>query len=406
MPRSPTSYEKENKKRSRSRTRSRSPRRRERRRDDEDRRRGETTDRKPIKYKYWDVPPIGYENMRPAEYKALLTSGQIPRATIQSSVPVVGPSVTCQSRRLYIGGIPFGCTEDILMDFFNQQMHLCNLAQAEGNPVLACQINLDKNFAFLEFRSIDETTACMCFDGVCFMGHQLKIRRPRDYQPINASFDVLSKLPVSTIVVDGPNKLYIGGIPTFFTDEQVKELLQAFGQLKAFSLQKDSSGASKGYAFAEYLDPALTHQAIAGLNGMDLNGKQLTVALACPDEKPQNANPSLTHVGIDLSKGAGMPTEVLCLLNMVTEEELKDPTEYAEICEDITIECAKFGNIMSFAIPRPGVDAVGIGKVFIEYASPSECQKAQAALTGRKFADRVVVTSYYDLTKYRNKVFA
>uniref|UniRef100_A0AC35GCB5 RRM domain-containing protein n=1 Tax=Panagrolaimus sp. PS1159 TaxID=55785 RepID=A0AC35GCB5_9BILA len=122
MPRSPTSYEKENKKRSRSRSRSRSPRRRERRRDDEDRRRGETTDRKPIKYKYWDVPPIGYENMRPAEYKALLTSGQIPRATIQSSVPVVGPSVTCQSRRLYIGGIPFGCTEDILMDFFNQQL--------------------------------------------------------------------------------------------------------------------------------------------------------------------------------------------------------------------------------------------------------------------------------------------
>jgi splicing factor U2AF subunit len=287
-------------------------------------------------------------------------------------------------------------------------MHLCNLAQAAGNPVLACQINLDKNFAFLEFRSIDETTACMCFDGVCFMGHQLKIRRPRDYNPINASYDVLSKLPVSTIVVDGPNKLYIGGIPTFFTDEQVKELLQAFGQLKAFSLQKSSDGSSKGYAFAEYLDPALTHQAIAGLNGMDLNGKQLTVALACPDEKPQNnVNPSwATQVGLDLSKGAGMPTEVLCLLNMVTEEELTDAQEYADICEDITSECAKYGNIISFCIPRPGVDAAGIGKVFIEYGTPSECQKAQAALTGRKFADRVVVTSYYDPEKYRNKAFA
>lgn len=45
------------------------------------------------------------------------------------------------------------------------QMHLCNLAQAPGNPVLVCQINLDKNFAFIEFRSIDETTAGMAFDG-------------------------------------------------------------------------------------------------------------------------------------------------------------------------------------------------------------------------------------------------
>lgn len=93
-------------------------------------------------------------------------------------------------------------------------MHLCGLAQAPGNPVLACQINLDKNFAFIEFRSIDETTAGMAFDGealkpfslwgtsffflisgINFMGQQLKIRRPRDYQPISASFDMASRMP-------------------------------------------------------------------------------------------------------------------------------------------------------------------------------------------------------------------
>lgn len=37
-----------------------------------------------------------------------------------------------------------------MMDFFNQQMHLSGLSQAPGQPILACQINLDKNFAFLE----------------------------------------------------------------------------------------------------------------------------------------------------------------------------------------------------------------------------------------------------------------
>jgi splicing factor U2AF 65 kDa subunit len=66
---------------------------------------------------------------------------------------------------LYVGNIPFGVTEDEMMEYFNQQMHLSGLAQAVGNPVLACQINLDKNFAFLEFRSIDETTQAMAFDG-------------------------------------------------------------------------------------------------------------------------------------------------------------------------------------------------------------------------------------------------
>lgn len=37
-----------------------------------------------------------------------------------------------------------------MMDFFNDQMKMSGLAQAEGNPVIAVQINLDKNFAFVE----------------------------------------------------------------------------------------------------------------------------------------------------------------------------------------------------------------------------------------------------------------
>lgn len=45
-------------------------------------------------------------------------------------------------------------------------------------------MNLDKNFAFLEFRSIDETTQAIAFDGINFKGQSLKIRRPHDYQPM------------------------------------------------------------------------------------------------------------------------------------------------------------------------------------------------------------------------------
>ena len=37
-----------------------------------------------------------------------------------------------------------------MMEFFNQQMQLTGLSQTDGNPVIAVQINLDKNFAFLE----------------------------------------------------------------------------------------------------------------------------------------------------------------------------------------------------------------------------------------------------------------
>ncbi|CCD62278.1 Splicing factor U2AF 65 kDa subunit [Caenorhabditis elegans] len=366
--------------------------------------------REPKKYRFWDVPPTGFETTTPMEYKNMQAAGQVPRGSVQSAVPVVGPSVTCQSRRLYVGNIPFGCNEEAMLDFFNQQMHLCGLAQAPGNPILLCQINLDKNFAFIEFRSIDETTAGMAFDGINFMGQQLKVRRPRDYQPSQNTFDMNSRMPVSTIVVDSANKIFIGGLPNYLTEDQVKELLCSFGPLKAFSLNVDSQGNSKGYAFAEYLDPTLTDQAIAGLNGMQLGDKQLVVQLACANQQRHNTNlpnSASAIAGIDLSQGAGRATEILCLMNMVTEDELKADDEYEEILEDVRDECSKYGIVRSLEIPRPYEDhpVPGVGKVFVEFASTSDCQRAQAALTGRKFANRTVVTSYYDVDKYHNRQF-
>lgn len=35
-----------------------------------------------------------------------------------------------------------------------------------------------------QFRSVDETTQAMAFDGIIFQGQSLKIRRPHDYQPL------------------------------------------------------------------------------------------------------------------------------------------------------------------------------------------------------------------------------
>uniref|UniRef100_A0A0K0E5Q9 Splicing factor U2AF subunit n=1 Tax=Strongyloides stercoralis TaxID=6248 RepID=A0A0K0E5Q9_STRER len=402
----------------REKSRSRSPkksRRRSRSRDKDrsrhDRREKDrsTKESKPRRVnKFWDVPPKGYEHMTPREYKELQANGQIPRNNMQSAVPVIGPSVTCQSRRLYVGNIPFGCNEQTMLDFFNQQMTLCRLSQAPGNPVLACQINLDKNFAFIEFRSIDETTAGMAFDGINFMGQQLKIRRPRDYQPIGN--DMLTSYGISNVVQDSPHKLFIGGLPTILEAEQVKELLQSFGPLKSFNLVKDGkTGISKGYAFCEYADPVLTDQAIAGLNGMELEDKKIIVQLACTGAKnPSSDSAGNTPLpGIDLSQGAGPVTEILCLLNMVVEEELKDDEEYEDIVEDIREECSKYGEIRSIEIPRPieGLNVAGVGKVFIEYASKAECQKAVAAITGRKFDNRIVCTSYFDPEKYYQRAY-
>ncbi|KAF4080449.1 hypothetical protein AMELA_G00171390 [Ameiurus melas] len=463
--------DKENRHRRRSSSRSRSRERkrrsrerrsRERRSSSKDRRhrrsRSPPREKKKKIKKYWDVPPPGFEHITPMQYKAMQAAGQIPAtallptmtpdglAVTPTPVPVVGSQMTRQARRLYVGNIPFGITEESMMDFFNAQMRLGGLIQAPGNPVLAVQINQDKNFAFLELRSVDETTQAMAFDGIIFQGQSLKIRRPHDYQPLPGMSENPSVyVPVdqsctsawrnfnpflsteqlqlwdvgvvSTVVPDSAHKLFIGGLPNYLSDDQVKELLTSFGPLKAFNLVKDSAtGLSKGYAFCEYVDVNLNDQAIAGLNGMQLGDKKLLVQRASVGAK----NATLTSINetpvtlqvpglmnSSMNQMGGIPTEVLCLMNMVAPEELLDDDEYEEIVEDVRDECSKYGQVKSIEIPRPvdGLEIPGTGKIFVEFTTVFDSQKAMQALTGRKFANRVVVTKYCDPDAYHRRDF-
>jgi len=295
-----------------------------------------------------------------------------------------------------------------MIDFFNAKMRESKIATQSGNPVLACQINLEKNFAFLELRSVEETTQAMAFDGIMLQGQALKIRRPKDYQPIpGVGEGHATHIPgvVSTVVADTMNKIFVGGLPNYLNEDQVKELLSSFGELKAFNLVKDTAtGLSKGYAFTEYVDYNMTDVAIAGMNGMQLGDKKLIVQRASVGSK--NMTASMAIPGLDLTKEA-TATNILCLMNMVTADELQEDEDYDEIFDDIREECAKYGRIRSLHIPRPSTDfqTPGVGKVFIEFSNPSESHAASEALGGRKFANRVVVTAYYDPDLYADKQF-
>jgi splicing factor U2AF subunit len=75
-----------------------------------------------------------------------------------------------------------------------------------------------------------------------------------------------------------------------------------------------------------------------------------------------------------------------------------------EICEDVMEECSKYGKIVAMKIPRPSGgsrQSAGVGKIFIKYEDSESAKKALQALAGRKFADRTVVTTYFDEVRSR-----
>ncbi|PWZ38772.1 hypothetical protein Zm00014a_017796 [Zea mays] len=333
---------------------------------------------------------------------------------------------TRHARRVYVGGLPPTANEQTVAIFFNGVMAAIGGNTAgPGDAVLNVYINHDKKFAFVEMRSVEEASNAMVLDGIMFEGAPVKIRRPTDYNPSlaaalgpsqpnpNLNLSAVGLTPGSAGGLEGPDRIFVGGLPHYFTEAQVRELLESFGPLRGFDLVKDrETGNSKGYAFCVYQDLNVTDIACAALNGIKMGDKTLTVRRAnqgASQPRPEQESILLqAQQQVQMQKfvyqvGGALPTKVVCLTQVVTADELRDDEEYDDIVEDMREEGHKYGNLVKVAIPRPdpsGAPVAGVGKVFLEYADVEGSTKAKTGMHGRKFGGNQVVAVFYPEDKF------
>lgn len=210
----------------------------------------------------WDIKPPGYDAVTAEQAKM---SGMFPLpgaprqqqmdpSKLQAFMNQPGGQVSSaglkannsrQAKRLLVANVPSGVSEDALVGFFNLQMNGLNVVEST-DPCALCQFSNDHSFAVLEFKNPLDATVALALDGISMESNEtadgLSIRRPTDYV-MPAVPDDVSYNPdvVSNTVPDTIHKLCITNIPPFLTEEQVLELLAAFGKPKAFVLAKDRS---------------------------------------------------------------------------------------------------------------------------------------------------------------------
>mmetsp|Transcript_541 Transcript_541/g.815 ORF Transcript_541/g.815 Transcript_541/m.815 type:complete len:559 (-) Transcript_541:424-2100(-) len=413
----------------------------------------------------WDVPPTADQAAMDARAAAMTNfaatdfSGVDPNSNL--------PQQTRHARRLYVGNLPPNLSEDSLQNFFREAIDKALVKKIDEDPILSVYINQERRFCFLEFKSVEMTSACMALDGINIMGRgKVKVKRPNDYNPSMAPISAnlpemdVSKLGIiSSTVPDGPHKIFIGGLHYHLTEEQVLELLGAFGKVKAFHLVKQDPDAttSKGYCFVEYIDKNVTQVAVVGLNGMDLGqGKILTARIANEKDnamvaplvaaqqqapnlsgqynveelvdaamgmRPMPTAPSLLGLpvvplvpistpvvasALDIAKKAlaqAFPnqTRILVLMNLVSDEDLANDQECEELIAEVRDECAKYGTLLSVKIPRShdaGIEPSAVKKVFLEYDSVQVAVAAESELNGRSFGPNNVQTSFFSEEDY------
>ena len=82
------------------------------------------------------------------------------------------------------------------------------------------------------------------------------------------------------------SKIYVGGLPYATTDAQLQDLFSAHGAVESARVITDKfTGRSRGFGFVEMASNEEAQKAIQALNGTDLDGRNLTVNEARPQEK-------------------------------------------------------------------------------------------------------------------------
>jgi RNA recognition motif-containing protein len=77
--------------------------------------------------------------------------------------------------------------------------------------------------------------------------------------------------------------IYVGNLSRDVVEADLKEAFQAFGEVQTTSIIKDKfTSESRGFGFVEMPNKDEAEKAIAGLNGKDLKGRNLTVNEARP----------------------------------------------------------------------------------------------------------------------------
>lgn len=80
-------------------------------------------------------------------------------------------------------------------------------------------------------------------------------------------------------------KLYVGNLSFNTSESQLRDLFAAFGELKSASLVMDrETGRPRGFGFVEFADASHAQAAIAGMNGKNVDGRDLNVNEAKPRE--------------------------------------------------------------------------------------------------------------------------
>jgi len=163
-------------------------------------------------------------------------------------------------KKLYVGNLNPSTLEATLMEAMGRfgQVTDCYILGPKGNS---------KGFAFVEFLNVEDAKSAL---GSSFEleGNTLKIEKSMSRRDdLGGAWAPPEPVPA--------NKLYVGKVSAETTNEQFKEYLSQFGEIKDSVVMGE-----RGFGFVTFKDKAAAQAALSAK--LELNGKELSIQRAKP----------------------------------------------------------------------------------------------------------------------------
>ncbi|KAG8501243.1 hypothetical protein CXB51_003360 [Gossypium anomalum] len=98
-------------------------------------------------------------------------------------------------------------------------------------------------------------------------------------------FSLASTFFAYSMPEDTEYRCFIGNLSWFTSDRGLKDAFEKFGNLLEAKVATDKfSGRSRGFGFVTFDEKAALEEAIEAMNGMDLDGRNITVDTAKPQQ--------------------------------------------------------------------------------------------------------------------------
>lgn len=223
-------------------------------------------------------------------------------------------------------------------------------------------------------------------------------------------------------------QLYVGNLPLgiqphalvdFLNEAMItRKLIKSPGNpFVKVNLNGDGSFGFATLRTSEETDLALLH-----LNGIACLGQGLKLGRPKSYEGP---GPSADSIGIPLQplniaandaqsllttleqklqetyKTTGMPSPVIRIANMLSEETMKDQQELNDIQEEVKEECQGYGSVVEVRMPKMGDTEHPY--VYVHMSSKAEAEIACDKLSGRSFDGKALKVSFTPLEAFMNK---